>query len=124
MPRGRKIGDKENKYSICNENRALNARESRVGVCIEPAFFVAYSRKNGRNHVQNGAKKGRAQMRNYTKKFKREWNFFINPKTGKVTHNERCKACVHDCKQSHKAEIIKCPNRVKNTAKNLGGLNG
>ena len=41
--------------------------------------------------------------------WKREWHFFINPKTGKVQYNRKCLSCIHDCKQSHKCKVVYCP---------------
>lgn len=51
----------------------------------------------------------------YKKKFKAEWHFFINPTTGNLTYNTKCKACIYDCKQSYKAEIICCKEYEKAT---------
>ncbi len=52
-------------------------------------------------------------MKDYTKKFKQEWAFFIHPKTGRVTYNPICVCCRHDCKQSFRAKIIACQTHEK-----------
>ena len=39
------------------------------------------------------------------KKAKQEWDFFINPETGRRTYNSLCLKC----KQSYKATVIFCP---------------
>jgi len=41
------------------------------------------------------------------KKKRLEMSFFINSK-GRIEYNRLCKACVKDCKQSHKAAVISC----------------
>lgn len=42
------------------------------------------------------------------KREKEEWSFFIDPTTGRRKNNETCRKCVHDCKQSYRAEIMSC----------------
>jgi len=37
-----------------------------------------------------------------------EMSLFINEK-GRIQFNRLCKACIRDCKQSHKAIIVACP---------------
>jgi len=58
-------------------------------------------------------------MKDYTKKYKREMDFFINPKTGYVTYNEQCKVCKNDCKQSYRVTLVKCPYNTEKPIKNL-----
>ena len=36
-----------------------------------------------------------------------ELSYYINPQ-GRVEHNKLCRACVSDCKQSHRALVITC----------------
>lgn len=48
-------------------------------------------------------------MNSKGKKFKEEWAFFISPLTQKLSYNKKCKTCEHDCKQSFRAEIVRCP---------------
>lgn len=55
-------------------------------------------------------------MPHYSKKYKQEWAFFISQKTGHVKYNNKCKRCIHECKQSYKTKIIVCPNYEKKEA--------
>jgi len=48
-----------------------------------------------------------------------EMSLFINSK-GRIEYNWLCKACAHDCKQSHKAIIIDCPKYVPRQKKTRG----
>lgn len=58
-------------------------------------------------------------MPRLSKKAKREWDFFINPKTGRRTYNDLCRKCSNECKQSFKAVIVSCPKyRSKRSAQN------
>ena len=41
------------------------------------------------------------------KKKRLEMNFFINT-NGRIEHNKLCRACVNECRQSHKAAVIEC----------------
>lgn len=53
-----------------------------------------------------------------SKKWKIENSFFINEKTNKIQFNKRCRNCMHECKQSYRAEIIACKDykrKVKNS---------
>ena len=57
-------------------------------------------------------------MPRLSKKARREWNFFISPKTGRRTYNDRCCKCSNACKQSFKAVIVSCPKyRSKRSVK-------
>jgi len=47
-------------------------------------------------------------MARLSKKFKEEWQFFLN-KYNRLTYNENCKQCENDCKQSFRALLVKCP---------------
>ena len=47
-------------------------------------------------------------MPRMSKSMKEEMAYFINDR-GRITHNDHCRKCVHDCKQSYRAEIIFCP---------------
>ena len=49
-------------------------------------------------------------MSRMSKKQKEEWAFFINPKSGRRQYHPRCRTCLHDCKQSWRAQLIACPN--------------
>ena len=43
-----------------------------------------------------------------SKKLRLEWSFFLNDRN-RVTYNELCRRCRHDCKQSFRAVVIECP---------------
>ena len=43
-----------------------------------------------------------------SKKRRLEWSFFLNDRN-RVTYNKLCRRCRHDCKQSFRAVVIKCP---------------
>ena len=48
-------------------------------------------------------------MAKLSKKAKQEWDFFINPETGRRIYNSLCLKCKNNCKQSYKATVIYCP---------------
>ena len=48
-------------------------------------------------------------MPRMSKKRKEEWALFLNERN-RITYNELCRKCVHDCKQSFRAVIVQCPN--------------
>lgn len=41
-------------------------------------------------------------------KWKLEWAFFLDA-DGRRKYNDVCRRCVHDCKQSFRAVIVRCP---------------
>ena len=43
-----------------------------------------------------------------SKKWRQEWSFFIGD-SGRRKYNRFCVRCVHDCKQSFRANLISCP---------------
>ncbi|WP_287492970.1 hypothetical protein [Sellimonas sp.] len=47
-------------------------------------------------------------MPRMSKKRKQELSFFLNER-GRVTHNETCRKCIRDCKQSFRANVLCCP---------------
>ena len=47
-------------------------------------------------------------MPRLSKKEKQEWDFFINPNTGRRTYNKLCRKCHNDCKQSYRAINVYC----------------
>ena len=53
--------------------------------------------------------KGVFTMPGLSKKAKQEWDFFINPETGRRTYSSLCLKCKNKCKQSHKAIVVFCP---------------
>lgn len=56
-------------------------------------------------------------MPGLSKKARLEWDFFINPSTGRRTYNELCRQCVRNCKQSFRAEVIFCPVYISKRSK-------
>ena len=52
--------------------------------------------------------KGVFSMARLSKKLKQEWDYFINPKTGRRTYNGLCRKCRNDCKQSFRAIVVSC----------------
>ena len=48
-------------------------------------------------------------MARLSKKLKREWAFFMSPKTGRRTYNDLCRKCRNDCKQSFRVIVVSCP---------------
>ena len=47
-------------------------------------------------------------MPRLSKREKREWDFFINPATGRRTYNDLCRRCTGSCKQSFRTKILTC----------------
>ena len=47
-------------------------------------------------------------MGRMSEKRKLEWSFFLNDQN-RITYNEKCRRCIHPCKQSFRAEIVRCP---------------
>ena len=48
-------------------------------------------------------------MPRLSKRLRKEWAFFLHPKTGRRTYNPLCRSCVNACKQSFRAEVLECP---------------
>lgn len=42
----------------------------------------------------------------------REWEFFRD-ESGRIAFNPKCNGCVKNCKQSFRAELVRCPVFVK-----------
>ena len=47
-------------------------------------------------------------MPRMSKRNKREWELFINPKTGRKNYNDLCRKCLRQCKQSFRVIVISC----------------
>ena len=56
-----------------------------------------------------------------SKKWRQEWSFFIAD-SGRRKYNRFCVRCVHDCKQSFRADLIACPHfsRKEQQSRQLG----
>ncbi len=67
-------------------------------------------------------------MRKNTKSYFEKFGYFIDPDTQQLTYCDVCRSCVHDCKQSYYAQVIRClrydPKRAVCTAKNTGKKEG
>ena len=55
-------------------------------------------------------------MPRMSKKRKLELSFFLNDR-GRVTYNDLCRKCQHECKQSFRAVVIDCPRYLSKRAK-------
>ncbi len=55
-------------------------------------------------------------MPRMSKKRKAEWSFFLNDRN-RITYNELCRNCIHDCKQSFRALVIECPRYCSKRSK-------
>ena len=64
-------------------------------------------------------------MPRMSKRNKREWGLFINPKTGRKNYNDLCRKCKRRCKQSYRTIVISCrrfaPNWGRKSAPDLPG---
>ena len=60
-------------------------------------------------------------MPRMSKSKKLEWSFFLNDR-GRKAYNTLCRRCVHDCKQSFRADLIACPHfsRKEQQSRQLG----
>ena len=62
-------------------------------------------------------------MPRMSKRSKREWGLFINPKTGRKNYNDLCRKCKRRCKQSYRVIVISCrrfaPNWGRKSAPDL-----
>lgn len=47
-------------------------------------------------------------MPRMSKKRRLEWSFFLNHRN-RITYNDLCRGCTHDCKQSFRAIVVLCP---------------
>ena len=56
-------------------------------------------------------------MPRMSKKAKLEWDFFLNPNTGRKNYNLLCRRCLRECKQSYRTVILECPRFVSNSGR-------
>ena len=47
-------------------------------------------------------------MARMSNKRRLEWSFFLNDRS-RITYNELCRKCQHECKQSFRAVVVDCP---------------
>lgn len=62
-------------------------------------------------------------MPRMSKKKKQEYAFFLNDKR-RISYNELCKRCKHDCKQSFRATVIECKNYISKRSVDSGKRGG
>ena len=53
-------------------------------------------------------RKEMAKAPRMSKKWKQEWALFLNHRN-RITYNDLCRGCTHDCKQSFRAIVVLCP---------------
>jgi len=61
--------------------------------------------------------KGGDDMPRMSKKAKLEWEFFLNPDTGRKNYNQLWRRCLKDCKQSYRAGVLECPRCMGNSGR-------
>ena len=75
---------------------------------IHPSFPKGLETKKIRqNHPETIQKKRRNAMPRMSRKRREEWDFFLN-RRNRITYNDLCRNCRHDCKQSFRAQIVAC----------------
>lgn len=75
---------------------------------IHPSFPRGpQTKKIRQNHPETIQKKRRKAMPRMSRKRREEWDFFLN-RRNRITYNDLCRNCRHDCKQSFRAQIVVC----------------
>ena len=75
---------------------------------IHPSFPRGLQTKKIRqNHPETIQKKRRNAMPRMSRKRREEWDFFLS-RRNRITYNDLCRNCRHDCKQSFRAQIVAC----------------
>ena len=75
---------------------------------IHPSFPRGpQTKKTRQNHPETIQKKRRNAMPRMSRKRREEWDFFLN-RRNRITYNDLCRNCRHDCKQSFRAQIVAC----------------
>jgi hypothetical protein len=92
-----------------DKNRACKGTHESVRELARADFFrVLRVNKMPESMGQKLQKKRGAKVNSLSERYKKEWSFFINAKTGKIRHNKKCLRCTGDCKQSYRVKIIAC----------------
>lgn len=55
-------------------------------------------------------------MARMSNKRRLEWSFFLNDRS-RITYNELCRKCQHECKQSFRAVMVDCPKYLSKRSK-------
>lgn len=58
----------------------------------------------------------RDNMARMSNKRRLEWSFFLNDRS-RITYNELCRKCQHECKQSFRAVVVDCPKYLSKRSK-------
>ena len=76
-----------------------------------------YDRNFAKNRPETIHKNGRKRnMPRMSKKRKYELSFYLNDR-GRVTYNELCRKCQHECRQSFRAVVVDCPKYLSKRSK-------
>ena len=51
-----------------------------------------------------------------SKKWRMEWGFFLG-EIGRRQYNKLCNACIHECRQSFRVDLVVCPRYLSRRAK-------
>ena len=62
-------------------------------------------------------------MARMSNKRRLEWSFFLNDRS-RITYNELCRKCQHECKQSFQAVVVDCPKYLSKRSKKKGKIAG
>ena len=55
-------------------------------------------------------------MARMSNKRRLEWSFFLNDRS-RITYNELCRKCRHECKQSFRVIVVDCPKYLSKRSK-------
>ncbi|MFR8349717.1 MAG: hypothetical protein ACLVAV_10650 [Clostridium sp.] len=55
-------------------------------------------------------------MARMSNKRRLEWSFFLNDRS-RITYNELCRKCQHECKQSFRSVVVDCPKYLSKRSK-------
>ena len=69
-----------------------------------------------------GGQKGASYLPRMSRKRREEWSFFLNHRN-RITYNDLCRGCTHDCKQSFRAVVVLCPHYQSKHRKNANTSN-
>ena len=98
---GRKRGEKR--------SETLQKEKKPIGRPTHASIFSkrAANEKTRQNHAETIRKERRNVMPRMSRKRWEEWDFFLN-RRDRITCNDLCRNCRHDCKQSFRAQIVVC----------------
>lgn len=85
---------------LASESLVPGVNECRVGILypfVALGIFICLT-YGGKENI----------MPRMSKRNKREWALFINPKTGRKNYNDLCRKCLRQCKQSYRVIVVSC----------------